>query len=190
MTAVNKKYSGCGPMVSKTFGLHLFVWLIGIVLLTGVTGCKPTEKNYRSAYDVAREKRERDEREKEERRREMGMEGVTIENADGVSAVTISGRRLLSRHLNFQRGDSVGDYAVSVATFRMPGNANAMAQDLRAQGLSAARALKASDQYFLIIGDSQEASEAIAIIDGFKNRYPEWQYVGQPDILLIIGGSR
>ncbi|MDE6448315.1 MAG: hypothetical protein K2L35_08355 [Muribaculaceae bacterium] len=35
--------------------------LLLLLLLAGAAaGCKPTEKNYRSAYDVARDKRERD----------------------------------------------------------------------------------------------------------------------------------
>lgn len=209
MTAILKSNSNkdklCSSKVSKTFGLHFFscprvwrfssvrtpMWAILLTMLIGMAACKPTEKNYRSAYDVALEKREREKREGEERRREMGLEdGAILQDADGVRRISVGEREVLSRNLNFARADSVKTYAVSVGTFRMPGNAKAMAADLDAEGFPGTRALKSGDNYFIVIGSGEDASEGVELMDRFSASKPDWQYVGQPGILMVIGGSR
>lgn len=170
---------------------YTVIALLGFLLISGVaTSCKPTEKNYRSAYDVANEKRERDNMEREERSREMGLSEGMLNDYPGVSIIGIGDSTVYSKHLNFQRADSVADYAVSVATFRMESNAGAMAADLNRDKWHGCRALKAQDLFYIIIGDVSQPEETLPVIDKFKKENPDWQYVGQPGPLVIIGGSR
>lgn len=190
MTANPERIQPGSPAVIKTAGLYFIMTLLLLTLLSGLGGCKPTEKNYRSAYDVAREKRERDERERAARQEEMGMTGSAILDQDGVTTVNIDGRDVYARHLNFARADSVADYAVSVATFRMSSNAIAMAADLASGGYPETRALKSGERWFLIIGSDSTPAGALGIADGFAASRPDWQYVGQPGIIMVIGGSR
>lgn len=191
MTADTIRIQYRSPAVVKTAGLTFYILLLLLpALLVGTTGCKPTEKNYRSAYDVAREKRDREERERADRQAEMGMTDAAMVDHDGVSTFKIDGRDVYARHVNFARGDSVAPYAVSVATFRMSSNAEAMASDLVEGGVRDARALKSEERWFLVIGSAPTAAGALGIMDGFTASRPDWQYVGQPGIMMIIGGSR
>ena len=166
--------------------------LLLLLLLAGAAaGCKPTEKNYRSAYDVARDKRERDLRQQEQLRADMGIGGSEIHLSDtDATLATIGERQVWTHHLNFPRADSVATYAVSVALFRMDTNAKALAADLRAQGWPETRASHSADSYFVIVGSSDSRDRALELLDSFQTTHPEWQYVGQPGILLLIGGSR
>lgn len=171
---------------------HNIIPMLLLLLLLGVgAGCKPTEKNYRSAYDVAREKRERDRRHQEELGNDMGIGGGEIRLSDSDATLTrIGEREVLTRNLNFSRADSVGTYAVSVATFRMEANARAMARDLSEDGWPDTRAAHGGESYFVVVGSSAEQGEAMEILTRFEAGHKEWQYVGQPGILMIIGGSR
>lgn len=162
----------------------------GLLLLCCGAGCKPTEKNYRSAYDVARGKRDRDNRQREELRRDMGIGGDVMQEVDGAALARVDDREVWVRHVAFPAADSVATYAVSIATFRMPANAASLAADMRAEGFGTARAVKGADRHFVIIGESSDTPPAIEIMEKFSSRHPDWQYVGQPGIMLIIGGSK
>ena len=191
MTANYKKYRQGSPAVVKTAGLPFFIHVaLLLIMLSSLTGCKPTEKNYRSAYDVAREKRDRDRREREELRSELGIGEGVIQDVEGYSLATIGGGQVWTRHLNFSRQDSVAPYAVAAATFRMDTNARAMTSDLRSAGWEPARYVGDGKNWYVIVGESDSESGAIESLRRFREAHPDWQYVGQPGIALLIGGSR
>lgn len=161
-----------------------------IMPLCVMTGCKPTEKNYRAAYDVARDKREREIRRQEEIRSEMGVGGGVMQEVDGAALADICGRNVWTRHIRFPAKDSVATYSVSVAAFKMKSNAEAMAADMRAKGWSRSRSATGGDEHFVLVFESAEAAEAVTEMERFSSSAKDWQYVGQPGIMMIIGGSR
>ncbi|MDE7080767.1 MAG: hypothetical protein K2O78_03840 [Muribaculaceae bacterium] len=166
--------------------------LIGALVLLLSPGCKPTEKNYRSAYDVAREKRERDLQRQQELQNELGLQGAGVmqQGDDGAMLEEVAGRKVWTRHMNFAKADTVRIYAVSVATFGMGTNARAMAADLRNEGWSKSRAVEGGGRSLVLIGDSNLPEEAVEMLTRFEDGHKDWQYVGQPGIMLVIGGSR
>lgn len=187
MHSISEQISIRIPSVPK---LHFLIIPLLLMIIVGTAGCKPTEKNYRSAYDVAREKHDREQREREELRRDLGIGEGVIQDVDDYTLSDIGGEQVWVRHLNFARTDSVSMYAVGVATFKMDTNARAMASDLVADGWHSARCAGADKSWFVIIGESSNETEAIGILRRFRDASPKWQYVGQPGIALLVGGSR
>lgn len=157
-----------------------------------LTGCKPTEKNYRSAYDAARAKREREDSLRQARVADLGLDskgGTGMEEVDGARRTTIRGREVWLRSETFVRADSVKAYSVSAATFKMPSNATAMAADLRADGFPAARAAQGKDAWFVLIGESDALDPALDIYGTWMDTRRDAPTVGQPGLLLLKGGS-
>ncbi len=172
--------------------LHLcFVVAAGALLCGGaLTSCKPTEKNYRSAYDVARQKREREDARRQELQKDMGLDEGVLQEVDGVRRASIGGAEVWATNASFSPADSLATYSVSVATFKMSSNAQAMAADLRAEGWRGSRAAIHDSHHYVIIGSDADSEAALTLMRSFEEKHKEWQYVGQPGIMLIIGGSR
>lgn len=188
------KYSRQSRIQHKFTGgiqVELVMILVSLLMILA-QGCKPTEKNYRSAYDVAREKRDRDRASREELQKDMGLQSAgEMEQGDGEATISvIDGNKVWTRHLNFQRKDSVLMYAVSVGTFGMGINARALAADLQASGWRESKVAEGGGRSFVIIGSSNKTEDAMQLLLEFDKQHERWQYVGQPGVMLIIGGSK
>ena len=188
------KYSRQSRIQHKfTAGIQVeLVMILVSLLMILAQGCKPTEKNYRSAYDVAREKRDRDRASREELQKDMGLQSAgKMEQGDGEATISvIDGKKVWTRHLNFQRKDSVLMYAVSVGTFGMGINARALAAELQASGWRESKVAEGGGRSFVIIGSSNKTEDAMQLLLEFDKQHERWQYVGQPGVMLIIGGSK
>ena len=166
---------------------------VALFLAAGIalTGCKPSERNYKSAYDVARAKAEREERERSELNREMGLSDATLQEVDGARLETVAGRpSVWGKRTRLARADSVAEYSVAIATFKMPANAEALAADMRGAGFSASRTAKQGERYYTLIGESPDPAEMVLLMERFEKKYKEYHYVGQPGIMLIINSAR
>lgn len=167
----------------------IFIFITAAIIFAG---CKTTEKNYRSAYDVAILKKQQEDSLRQERKAEMGLGNVVMEeDPDGARLTRIGDREVRALHLTMARADSVKRYAPAAAMFKMPANANAYARDLRNEGWNETRTAKSGERYFVILGSTDDPSEALSLLDAFIKANPGRHAVGlSAPLLLLTPGLR
>lgn len=148
-----------------------------------LVSCKPTEKNYKAAYDAALKKRA--EVAEQQMRPATGLlsdDGPQLRIVDGDSIY------VLRERLRMLDGSKPGaHWAVAVGVFKIDTNAKASSADLNAAGWKTAAPAKAQAGKFYTIADT------LASLDGarsrareFKLAFPEYPYVGLPGSPVLI----
>lgn len=167
--------------------INICVVLLAALAAPLFTGCKPTEKNYKAAYDVALKKRQQESGDASER-----SEGHRLITDDGPRTIAAAGREWHYSVINLSQADgaaaggkSVGTrpdkpaspdaavktqltessdenkWVVAVSRYRMPTNARSQVADLLSQGFSGALVMKdASDRYYSVAGRFATLEEA------------------------------
>lgn len=147
-------------------------------------GCKPTEKNYREAYDAALARRR--EAAAEQMRPATGLlsdDGPQLRMIDGDSVF------LLRERLYELDGTPVkGRWSVAVGLFRMDTNAKASAETLRQKGFPKARAVKSKGgKYYTVSAETTSLDSARIAAKVFETAMPEYPYVGLPGSPVMVG---
>lgn len=161
--------------------LNIFV-SAAIVALTFIA-CKPTEKNYRDAYDAALAKRQE-------------VAAQQMRPATGLLSDEGPQRRIIGNDTVFVSVETLrtldgknlpGHFALAVGVFKMDTNAKAAAADLAEAGYSEAKAAKGREGriYTLALaGNSLDSIKAASL--KFKKDFPDYPYVGLPGAPVII----
>lgn len=164
----------------------------GVILLCAIalSACKPTEKNYKAAYDAAIAKRTAATKTADDLTdgHEIQREGAprkVIQNGDTLLVLTAR----LSGY-----GDDasapVKRYNLAVGAYKMPANAVAQTAALKEDGWDA-RVLQTHDGVFYVIAaQSDDRDEIAAKLKTFRKRYPEMHFVGMPDGPVAIEAAR
>ena len=146
-------------------------------------GCKPTEANYKKAYDAAKAKREQVAA--EQMRPATGLlndEGPQMRIVDG-DTVYVTNEMLLEADGSRMKGR----YALGVGLFKMDTNAKASAADLAKNGYPHARMGKArGGKYYTLATFSQNLDSIRAASKEFKKKFPDYPFVGLPGAPVII----
>lgn len=146
-------------------------------------GCKPTENNYKAAYDAAVSKRQ--EVAKEQMRPATGLmsdDGPQLRVVDGDSVYvlrerlrTLDGERIPARWL------------VAVGVYKMDTNAKASVGALHAGGFPEAFAAKATGgRHFAVAATASSLDSARIVAKVFREAFPEYPYVGLPGAPVLI----
>ncbi|MCM1152939.1 MAG: SPOR domain-containing protein [Muribaculum sp.] len=154
--------------------------------IIGVGGCKPTEKNYKAAYEAADAKRRAD-------LEQRGLGNMTLQNDLNISKRPVGEKGdsiwichdLLTLEADEISGLSEGRYGVAVAMFRMPANANAMSEDLRSRGMKAAVGKSGNGKWFVLSNIFTTLNDAAAGIQAFERENPDFLYVGLPAPAIV-----
>lgn len=156
-----------------------FALILGSLLLAG---CKPTEKNYKAAYDAAVAKREK-----------ANSDGVLPADGllqdDGPRKQKIAGEDLyvLNERTNpLNAENEVKKYSVAVAVFKMPTNAKSGAESLRGRGYKAFAVRARGDRYYIFAGSFDNEAEAKECYLKFKKDFPDYSYIGLPDSPVVV----
>lgn len=146
-------------------------------------GCKPTEKNYKAAYDAALAKREA--AVKEQMLPASGMlsdDGPQLRMLHGDSIFVLRDRL---RKESGERFD--GKWIVTVGMYKMSTNARAMADDLRAKGLTGADVARASGgRFFTVAAEASSLDSAAMAAKDFRSRFPGFSYIGLPGSPVLV----
>lgn len=148
------------------------VALAAVILGGMVTGCKPTEKNYREAYDVAIAK-------KQKATEELESEGLI--SADAPRSKVVDGDTLYFKSAVLQVRPGEGklrDYNIAVDEFKMPTNARSGAEALKDKDFGSFAAKSTGGRWYVIAGTAESLSEAASIIRRFRTLYPAYPYIG------------
>ncbi|MDE7180103.1 MAG: hypothetical protein K2N88_02760 [Muribaculaceae bacterium] len=145
-------------------------------------GCKPTEKNYKAAYDSALAKREQ--AAAEQMRPASGLlsdDGPTMRVIEG-DTIFVTRERI--RLDNGERPS--GQWAVAVALFKMDTNAKAIAADLREVWPDASNVKGVQGHHYAVISTVETLDSARNAIRIFNDANPYWNYIGLPGAPVVI----
>ena len=165
--------------------------ILAVAAVTFVS-CKPTEKNYKAAYDAALSKRQA---EKEDPDMALMLGGHVLDTSEGSTAVkTAAGIQYpaKSTSLKFENEPGAeGEWYVAVSRFSMPTNARAQAADLTSSGCQAFVARDTEKQWYVIVKRTATrtmAGEAASEFIATHKDFPFTGLDGRP--LLIVSSSR
>lgn len=153
----------------------LFASCLGLLALAG---CKPTEANYRQAYETAMQRRQ-------EQLQGIPVEGALVDDSD-FNPVRIGTDTLWRARFGLRMADTTQRrpytrYAAGVAQFKMKANAEAVSRDLRANGFpDATVGTSSSDRWVSLIGVFETDSAAQAAALAFPRKLPGFHHVGLP----------
>lgn len=163
------------------------VILVAVAMLTVFSGCKPTEKGYKSAYDAALNKRHAQEQDANlpDGSRLMDVDGPQLKVVKGVQVY------VLSEFLKNVDADGImpSKYNVAVGCYKMPTNGKAQAENLRAKGLDAFCAKTGDNKFYTIAGSFTTIDEAIELYKKFADD-KNATFVGLPNAPVIIYSGR
>lgn len=146
-------------------------------------GCKPTENNYKAAYDAAKAKREA--AAAEQMRPATGLlsdDGPQLRVVDGDTLYVVSER------LRMLDGATVTPrWIVAVGLFKMDTNAKATVEDLRSEGFADAFVAKAKGgKYYAVSSTAASLDSARIEQKNFRLAHPHYPYVGLPGAPVLI----
>lgn len=142
--------------------------------------CKPTEKNYRAAYDVAIAK-------KQAEQESLSADGLVAEDApkaryiDGDTLYFANEIITVDKDFAPFKESGAADLKalnVAVGVFKMNTNARAGATALRSQGFDAFPVKAMGGKWYIIGGSFDNLDGARAFIKEFRAKNPDYPYIG------------
>lgn len=160
-----------------------FLALMALTFVGGFWSCKPTERNYKAAYDAAVEKRTKVDA-------DLGLSAGSLTDESAPRKIQIGGDSVYMAFdkLTFIDGleHSQHRYCVAVGAYKMSTNCSAHVSALFTKGYQAFAAKGANGLYYAIAGSFKNAEEAVAFINTFKSREPKEGYIGLPGAPVLI----
>lgn len=153
------------------------VIIISLLGALAFTGCKPTEKNYRAAYEAAIGKREAE-------KDAIKSEGLISE--DGPRAVYMDGDTLWFATETLRHDTRLKPINVAVSRFKMSTNAESGAKALQQQGFDSYAVKAYGDKWFIIGGSFDSLDSAREFMTTFKKKNPTYPYIGLDGHPVII----
>lgn len=160
--------------------------VLAVMILVGLSGCKPTENNYKAAYDAALSKRENVDTE----RQAMAGDHQVL-SLDGPQKRTIDGQEV---YVETRRVRPEGDWApsarprymIGIGVYRMGANARALAERLRSEGYESFLGRDSDDRLWVVIPGGSHIREAVTICREFESRHKDMPWTGLPGCPVII----
>lgn len=185
MTKISGMTSGCRSIILQIMK-RIKIVLAGLTAVAMLVGCKPTEKNYKEAYDAAIQKRNAS----AEEDAAMNIPGAVLLQVGGPSQKVVNGDTVyfMVERLRFVDGLK-GDrhrYNVAVAAYKMQTNCAAQVSDLFAKGYKAFGARNAEEKFYVIAGSFDTLEEAVSFDKAFVKKEKKHVYSGLPSAPVVI----
>lgn len=142
-----------------------------------LTGCKPTEKNYKAAYEAALSKRQTTNTDADIP--QVGM--LTNDNAPKPTEVNGQTVYTFTEPLMADERAHLSAFNVAVGRYKMHTNARAHASSLRESGYPAYAIRNNKEIWYTIVSGADSLQQAAEIVNEFKNRNKDMVYPGLPD---------
>lgn len=153
--------------------------LVALILVA----CKPTEANYKKAYDAALAKRQ-------QVAEEQMRPASGLLSDDGPMRRVLDGDTVyvLAERLRTLDGNKLpGSWALAVGAYKMDTNAKASAEDLKADGyVNAQPAIGPGKKYYTILHTASSLDSVKAEAVKFVENYPHYPFVGLPGAPVLI----
>lgn len=164
-----------------------FIKLLPALLLVSLfCGCKPSEKNYRAAYDVAVAKRQKDAPDTAAGLGDAVRDGAPVRRE-------IDGKTLwvLTEPLSRVDGQGAPDpWNVAVAAYKMTANARSHAERLSGEGYESSLLKNSDGMIYVIAATPVSLSEAAEFIRRFREKHPDTVYVGLPEGPTVVSSGK
>lgn len=158
--------------------------IVGLALLAG--GCKPTEKNYQAAYDVAQKRKQAEKSDPDLNLPEKGLQRLDAPAQREVNGEKINVTHIFFKYIGKAEQPQIRAYNVAVAKYKMPTNVRAHAEDLAKQNY-VSFPVEGSDGYFYVIAASLPTmEEAVSFMKEYMKKHTPEQLVGLDGSPLII----
>lgn len=145
--------------------------------------CKPTEKNYKSAYDAAQRKRD-------EAVREQMIPSTGMMSMDGPQLRVVNGDSVyvLRERLRTAVGKVLpSPWVVAVGVYKMDTNANASVESLKAKGWENAMVARGpGSKYYAIAAEAPTLEIAAESAAKFKKTFPDYPFIGLPGAPVLV----
>ncbi len=147
------------------------------VLIAGIativlTSCKPTEKNYRAAYDAAVGKREKV-------AESLAADGLVSEDAPRSRVIDGDTLYFVNEVVKADDGATpLSAFNVAVGVFKMNTNARSGALAMKEKGYDARAARALGDKWYIIAGSFDNMDDTRAFIKRFRRENPQYPYIG------------
>ena len=159
--------------------------ILGILMLGAMAvSCKPTEKNYQTAYDLAVQKREE---------ALTSVSGGMLDAIDGAHKQAVDGDTIYVVSGTFKPYETISDSAslsgkigVAVAKYGMDTNARHHAADLRMIYPGAFVATDGKKHYYVVVDRRNNFQEALPAIRAFEKKNPDFHYIALPAPCAIL----
>lgn len=152
-----------------------------------LAGCKPTESNYREAYDAAMQKK------KASAREDVLPAGVKLQKVGAPAERKVDGENVKVINMRIKVADvkdtsvAPGRYNVAVAKYKLPTNAKAQTIDLRRDGVAGAFVARGADGAFYVIASVfPDINQAADFAKKYGESHPQETIVGLEDGIVII----
>lgn len=164
---------------------HALPTIAALISIFSLASCKPTEKNYKTAYDIAVEKRNRQQSDLE-----IMSGGAKIIRPDEPDKRVIESDTIYLRTLHISAVDpdrsALMPFNVVVGAFKMPANAFGQKEGLSAEGYASRVIAGPEGMYYCVAAGFSDLRDAAAFIKNYKKKYPDINYVGLPSGICIF----
>lgn len=157
------------------------------MLLLALASCKPTEKNYKSAYDAAIAKKEKASED------DLIPEGGLLQDDGAKPFVLADGRNVGFMRAPVKDADENAEpkrYYVVVATFSMHANAAGMAERMKKSKLAPSLLRQTDEKWYVAAAGFDDLSEASDFAAEYLNKHEKEEFIGLDGTLLILESSR
>ena len=158
--------------------INKYLFILGASLLV-LPACKPSEKNYRAAYDIATSKKQAEED-------DLAKEGLT--STDAPTMRIVEGDTLYFKSVPLSPENKKAKrytYSLVVDQFKMPTHARSSAAVIREKGFEAEAAKSTGGRWFVIAGGAETLGEARLLTRRFRQAFPSYPYIGLSKPILI-----
>lgn len=164
--------------------MKILSFLIAITFAISIVSCKPTEKNYKAAYDAALGKREAAKADMD-----VNLPEGALQQIDGPQLKEVDGKQVYILNMRIRPLDQgiklPGKYNVAIGSYKMNTNCLAQVDVLKKEGYEAFAVRDSEPMYYSIAGSFETLQEAVQFYEDYKkgkNRV----YVGLPNNPVII----
>lgn len=162
--------------------------LLAAAALLLLPACKPTENNYKAAYEAAKNKREKDASDPD-----IYIPGGKLIDDNAPQKQTIEGLEYFVRYEPLKLVDGEGPlkrFNVAVASYKMTANALSHWERLSKEYPGAIVLQNDKELYLVCTGSFATPAEAAEAVTMFIQRHPDAQFVGlDANAPVIIGAS-
>lgn len=164
---------------------RIIVPALAILMVLGMSACKPTEKNYQAAYEAAQRKREASKAaeadlaipatfHREGERPRQKIDGYVVETT--------------TDFLKLVKGedDALKEWNVAVGCYKMKTNAISRMDALVKEGYKAYVAENPESKFYVFSGGAPTISEAAKLASGFASKNDSSTFVGLNGAPLLI----
>ncbi|MDE6772285.1 MAG: hypothetical protein K2J49_06770 [Muribaculaceae bacterium] len=157
-----------------------------MLLALASTSCKPTESNYRAAYDAAQQKRKAS----DDANADMSLPAGGLLTIGGPAIKVVNGDSVFvtSERIRFEGGleNEMRKWNVAVAKFKMPTNCAAMTENLFSEGYKSFYVKNTEGAYYVIAGSFDTLEEAALFAHDYASKKNPAAFTGLPDSPVII----